>query len=278
MRKLITKFSGLARVTKASVQIELKTGSVGMVDAQFEEQVVGIEDSQAENRIESFVRQTGSLFHRYDNEWEHQIKTGNPDDFIGPQCTHERASAGSFFAVSAIGAGNTNPNTLNNSNYDLAANGTSFQTYQWGSPVGTAATGPGGFKPNTLGGIIRVAGSEVMHYGSASINSSFSYLARQFDVAHPSSPWVGDRVYYGHDYDPYPTLSRAHESVEVLFPPIFINSFMAGSMQIVTDFNTPVIYVPKGNKCGVFMPIILRFLMKKRKQEKMVVITAGTKK
>ena len=301
----IQKWSGVDTRT-GSLQIDLKAGSIACCEGQYQSSTVAVEDAVAENKPEVFQVPGGVRIRRFDNEWEHWIKTNNPDNFPAPassfnvSVTRDVGDAmlpdfgaifprllgtwNTFWGLTAIGKSGINYNTLDTGNYDINETATSANVYLWGTPPGTGTTGPGGFVPPDQG--VANIGGERVHYGNlASPGSSIGTMARMFGLPgigpYGWGPWWGF-VHYGHDYvtnplPPPPTLlSRSHDGVSIWYPPRWLNFWMASSFWSESYFPAPVGYTPKGAKCGTFMPMILRFLITRRKN-KSVNITAGAK-
>jgi hypothetical protein len=254
----------------------------------------GIEECESENKPESFEIPVGARISQYDGEWEHWVKQGNPDDFPGPDttfCTDQmqerwdalRQLAGNFpkllggwlssFGYSNVGRGGGDPAVLYTTNYDMGITDTSASMYDPAKV--SSGRGPGGFNPPDQG--VCYIGGERMHYGALS-TSGISALAREFGYPGVGGefwgPWMGSSIHYGHDYEanPFPPpaqiVARQHDAIRIWFPPRWINHWTASGRHQETNLPAPVGYAPKGAKCGVFMPIILRFLSYRRRRSK----------
>ena len=306
----IQKWSG-SNVKSSSFQIDLASGGIACCDGWYQSYTVAEEDAIAENKPESFQVPSGYRIHQYDSEWEHWIKTGNPDDFPAPTSSFcvtrtfdafDRASVDfgalmpklygdwhTKFLITAIGTSNGDYNVLDGTNHDMAWNATSATTYKLG-PAGNvptaSLTGPGGFVIPQHN-VIDVDG-ERMHSGSIT-DSGIGSLAHGWGLpgqglgAPPlqGPPYIGFE-HDGHDYEANPNpppaqiVHRVHAGVSVYYPPRWVNCWMASSRWVESYFPAPVGYSPKGAKCGTFMPMIIRFLIVNRKN-KIVTISAGGK-
>ncbi len=269
-KMMITKQAGSANISD-DIQLSGLSGSIGICEFIALDHMTGIEEFLSENKIEGFQTPVGGRFHCFDSEWEHQLKTGNPDDFPAPQDTISHEAAGgwnNFFGVSMVGRGGGDYNTLYTQNYDMDEDNASCSCYILGNPPATSARGPGGFNISDQG-VCRI-GQETCHYGSIS-DTGVSAIARMWGS--PGPPYIG-LFHPGHDYvaNPFPPpdtiLSRQHDAIDILYPPRWVNHWMASSRHVETNVPMPVKYSPKGSKCGVFMPIILRFLAFRRRRAK----------
>jgi hypothetical protein len=254
-KMLIVKHVGFVG-TEKSIVLEAKAGSIGICDGFLTSQTAGIEDCLSENKIEGMMIPVGGKLHYYDNEWEHQMPSLNPNDFQAPHNTLEPELAGSWGGgLTQIGRYPV-PNTWND---DIDGDDTSVRVYD------NTNRGVGGFNKPGTGGLIMMDG-EVCHYGKVG-DTSYNALARGWGSGFP----VGI-PHYGHDYvtnpnpPPATILDPRHDEVRCWYPGRSINNWMAASFAAATSVTAPVNYTPKGGKCGVFMPIILRFLSMRRRR------------
>ena len=294
-RMLITKQES-SNERDGALRFELKSGSYGICEAYLAQQNIGIDELLSENKPEAFSQpySAGSL-RKFDSEWEHQIKTNNPDDFPAPESNLGVQVAGcrggsppiigdwySFWTYSKIGTPGGDFSVLDTFNRDINETATSATIYAPNTSGGGSSRGPGGFNPPDQG--IANIGGETVHYGS--LGSSIGSLGRVWGAPglgpYGGSPFWGF-PHYGHDYEnnPFPPpaqiVVRKHDSVGIWYPPRWINmGWMATSRSVEMRVDLPVSYAPKGAKCGTFMPMIVRFLIMKRKN-KLVTITAGAK-
>lgn len=268
MRALISKQSGRVEYSKPDFAVAGKSGSVGIGEWFGTGMAVGIQESLSENTIEAFNQPVIGKLGSYNGKWEHLRKSANPDDFPSPIGTFALKSAKSLFHVTAVGYPGGDPNTLYSQNYDMGVTDTVMYCYLF-----TGVTGPGGFKIPTTGGVLRTENlpTETMHFGTSNGSQGFGDIARNWGGVGP--PWQGG-IHLGHDYEtnpnpPPPTIiARHHEGVSVEYPSLCINTWLATGFAVALDGMDEASYAPKGSRCGVFMPVILRFLALRRRRAK----------
>jgi len=278
----------------------------GICEGMYHEMRTGIEESEAENKPESFsIPYNGRLFKGDHKAETVPLQTPPAGVFPAPESTfwdsqsqslggglsrpggafpNLRGGWQTYFGYSNLGYPAGDPAVLYTQNYDITeTQSAGIQIYD-PTKTGNAGRGPGGFNPNLNGGFGNIGGERV-HYGYQLNSSTFPSVARMWGYpgigANGGPPYWGF-VHYGHDYvtnpapPPATILNRNHEPVSIGIPPRWINHWYAASQMLMTNVEAPISYVPKGAKCGVFMPMIIRFLITRRKN-KLVTITAGTK-
>jgi hypothetical protein len=233
------------------------------------EKNIGALELLSENKFEDNMMTRGGQLRTFNGEVEHQAPDLNPNEFPLPHRAAEFRLDGGFVNETVLGRLPA-PNSTWTSNM-TPGSGQEARCYD--------TQGVAGFQNPGTGGIIRIladaAGgtTEVIHYGSHSSDGagdeSFSSLGRNY-----GGPNNGGGYHYGYDYRTNPTpppatiLDPVHAEVQTYYPNRALHCWMSSGMTNRLMAPMPVPYAPKGSRCGIFMPVILRFLAFRRRRSK----------
>jgi hypothetical protein len=267
VKKRVLRFQ-LYREVESGLEAGLKIMSpsaVGCIEFAAVETKIGTVEFCSQNRFEDSMMTRGGQLRTVNGETEHQAPDLNPNTFPPPERVDSTVKLDGRWVNETVLGILPAPNT---GNANISGSSTSMQVYD--------SQGVTGFRNPGTGGILKIhadsssGSTEIVHYGGHSTEStgteSFNSLGRNWGDLYSAGP------HYGYDYKTNPTpppatiLSPHHAAISTYYPNRTLVHWMGSAQCNRLMAPMPVPYAPKGSRCGVFMPIILRFLASRRRR------------